>query len=262
MSLEIVSFYKFVKLTDLETLQKCLLEICKGHNIKGTILLAEEGINLNLAGEKEVINEVINYLQKQSYFSDLNITKREIEVNPFRRMKVKIKPEIITFNEVKANPSEKNGIYISPKDWNNLISNSDVTVIDTRNDYEVNIGTFKGAKNPHIDSFTEFKDYIKEELNPNQNKKVAVFCTGGIRCEKVTSLMLNEGFEEVYHLKGGILKYLEEIPADESLWEGECFVFDERVAVTHGLAVGNYQLCPNCGVPISIDATDNDHLCK
>jgi UPF0176 protein len=166
-------------------------------------------------------------------------------------MKVKIKPEIITFGVENADPSKQQvGTYIEAKDWNNLISQPDVKLIDTRNEYEVEIGTFKGAKNPHIDSFKEFNDYIDNNLNPEKDEKVAVFCTGGIRCEKVTALMLSKGFKEVYHLHGGILKYLQEVPAEESLWQGECFVFDERVAVKHGLEEGNYKLSPETGNPI------------
>ena len=150
-----------------------------------------------------------------------------------------------------------NKTYISAEEWNNLITQSDVTLIDTRNDYEVEIGTFQGAINPHIDSFKEFNEYIDDNLNPEKDKKVAVFCTGGIRCEKVTALMLSKGFKEVYHLKGGILKYLQEVPAEESLWEGECFVFDERVAVKHGLEDGSYQLCPQTGNPISKESENS-----
>lgn len=252
MSLILASFYKFVKLSDLETLQVSLLELCKQEEIKGTILLAPEGFNANIAGNNNGINNVINYFQNDFRFEDLEIKTCEIKTPPFERMKVKIKKEIITFNVPEVDPTEKVGTYITPKKWNELISNPEVTVIDTRNEYEVKIGTFQRAENPHIDSFTQFKDYLKNNLDPQKHKKVALFCTGGIRCEKVTSLMLSEGFQEVYHLQGGILKYLQEIPSEESLWEGECFVFDERVAVKHGLESGNYQLCPNCGEPIPI----------
>lgn len=169
-------------------------------------------------------------------------------------MKVKIKREIITFGVPEANPKERVGIYVTAKDWNNLISQPDVKLIDTRNEYEVKIGTFKGAINPHIHSFRQLRDYIEENLDPQKDTKIAMFCTGGIRCEKATAYMLHKGFKEVYHLKGGILKYLEEIPPEESLWEGECFVFDDRVAVKHGLEKGSYKLDPKTGNPIPIDS--------
>lgn len=264
MSLIHASFYKFVKLVDVQNLQKQLLELCEQGKIKGTILLAEEGINANIAGQKDAVYNIINYLKKKPYFKDLEIKTCQVENSPFVRTKVKIKDEIITFKDSSVDPSKKVGIYVSPKNWNQLISNPEVIVIDTRNEYEVNIGTFQQAKNPHIDSFTEFKEYINQNLDPQKHKKVALFCTGGIRCEKVTSLMLTEGFQEVYHLRGGILKYLQEVPSEESLWQGECFVFDQRVAVKQGLAQGSYRLCPNCGVPIPSDPNYDlsDHICQ
>jgi UPF0176 protein len=264
MSLILASFYKFVKLADVETLQKSLLNLCEREEIKGTILLAQEGINANIAAEKTAIDKVIIFLANDSRFQELEIKTCEVKTPPFERMKVKIKKEIITFNVPEVDPTEKVGTYVTPKKWNELISNPEVTVVDTRNEYEVKIGTFQRAKNPHIDSFTQFKDYLKNNLDPQKHKKVAIFCTGGIRCEKVTSLMLSAGFQEVYHLQGGILKYLQEVPSQESLWQGECFVFDERVAVKHGLAPGSYQLCPHCGDPIPIDLEINlsDHVCQ
>ncbi|BAQ64916.1 rhodanese domain protein UPF0176 [Geminocystis sp. NIES-3709] len=236
-------------LTDLQTK---FLSWCNNEKIKGTILIAHEGINANIVGEKERLNKVVNNIKKELDYQDFEIKYTELELMPFERMKVKIKPEIITFGIEEADPNKQVGTYIKPKDWNNLISQSDVKLVDTRNEYEYNIGTFKGAKNPHINSFKEFNDYIEQNLNPEKDQKVALFCTGGIRCEKVTSLMLSKGFKEVYHLQGGILKYLEEIPQEESLWEGECFVFDERVAVGHGLEKGSYQLCPQTGDPILV----------
>lgn len=264
MSVIVASFYKFVNLSDVETLQQPLLDLCKKGEIKGTILLAEEGINGNIAGEKRAIDAVINYLKNKPYFQDLEIKTCQVEKMPFVRTKVKIKNEIITFNEPSVDPTKQVGKYISPENWNELISNPEVTVIDTRNEYEVNIGTFQRAENPHIDSFTKFKEYIKNNLDPKKHQKVALFCTGGIRCEKATSLMLSEGFQEVYHLKGGILKYLQEIPSQNSLWEGECFVFDQRVALKQGLKSGSYQLCPNCGIPIPKDSenTVSNHICE
>jgi UPF0176 protein len=250
MSFTFASFYRFLLLDNLTDLQGNFLKWCHEEKIKGTILIAHEGINANIVGEKEAINNVINNIQKELNCEELEIKFSIVQSMPFERMKVKIKPEIITFGIEEANPNEQVGIYVKPKDWNKLISNPDVKLVDTRNEYEYQIGTFKDAENPHIDSFKEFNDYIDNNLNPKKDQKVALFCTGGIRCEKVTSLMLSKGFKEVYHLEGGILKYLAEIPQEESLWEGECFVFDERVAVKHGLEKGSYQLCPETGNPI------------
>ena len=166
-------------------------------------------------------------------------------------MKVRLKQEIVTLGLPEVDPNQQVGTYVSPEDWNALICDPEVTVIDTRNDYEVDIGTFQKAQNPQTESFRHFPDYVRHHLDPSKHKKVALFCTGGIRCEKASSLLLAQGFEQVYHLKGGILKYLEEVPTEESLWEGECFVFDERVAVRHGLAEGTYEMCLSCGMPIS-----------
>lgn len=250
MSFTFASFYRFLWLENLTDLQSKFLKWCQEKNIKGTILIAHEGINANIVGENEGIKNVISQIQKELNCEALDIKYSIEQMIPFERMKVKIKPEIITFGIDEANPNKQVGTYIKPKEWNNLISQPDVKLVDTRNEYEYNIGTFKGAQNPHINSFKEFNDYIDRNLNPEKDQKIALFCTGGIRCEKVTSLMLSKGFKEVYHLQGGILKYLAEIPEAESLWEGECFVFDERVAVKHGLETGSYQLCPETGNPI------------
>jgi UPF0176 protein len=231
MNFTFASFYQFLVLDNLVDLKAQFLQWCHEKQIKGTILIAKEGINGNIVGKKEQIEIVINNIKKTLNYDALEIKYSQVENIPFERMKVKIKREIITFGIPEANPNVQVGTYVKPKDWNNLISQSDVKVIDTRNEYEVKIGTFTKAENPHINSFKEFNNYIDTNLNPEKHEKVAVFCTGGIRCEKVTALMLSKGFKEVYHLQGGILKYLEEIPPEESLWEGECFVFDERVAV-------------------------------
>lgn len=252
MSFTFASFYRFLWLDNLEDLQTKFLNWCNEEKIKGTILIAEEGINANIVGEKQGLTRVINNIKKELNCENIDIKYAQVDVMPFERMKVKIKPEIITFGIKEANPNKQVGTYVKPKDWNNLISQPDVKLVDTRNEYEYQIGTFKGAENPHINSFREFNNYINEHLNPEKDEKVALFCTGGIRCEKVTSLMLSKGFKEVYHLEGGILKYLEEVPPEESLWEGECFVFDERVAVKHGLEKGSYQLCPETGNPVPV----------
>lgn len=253
MSVIVVALYKFVKLPDYAELKQPLLSICETKDIKGTILLAQEGINGTIAGSRQGIDAVIDYLRSDSRFTDLEYKESTAESPPFQRMKVRLKKEIVTLGLSSVNPSEQVGTYVNPQDWNEIISNPEVTVIDTRNDYEVSIGTFKRAENPQTESFREFPEYANKNLNPDKNKKVAMFCTGGIRCEKATSYLISQGFEEVYHLKGGILKYLEEVPSEESLWSGECFVFDERVAVGHGLEPGSYDMCPSCGHPISED---------
>lgn len=249
----IATFYKFVKLSDYAEIQSKILAHCELESVKGTILLAEEGINGTIAGTRTAIDSVLVFLKADPRFADLEHKESTAEVYPFERLKVKVKTEIVTLGKPEVNPGEKAGIYVSPQEWNKLISDPDVTVIDTRNDYEVSIGTFQGAINPETDSFREFPQYAETNLDPAKHKKIAMFCTGGIRCEKASAYLLNQGFPEVYHLKGGILKYLEEVPAEASLWQGECFVFDERIAVKHGLEPGSYQMCRSCGHPISDD---------
>ncbi|WP_069790528.1 rhodanese-related sulfurtransferase [Cyanobacterium sp. IPPAS B-1200] len=256
MKFTFASFYHFIPLEDLEILQEKLLHLCNGLGIKGTILIAPEGINSNIVGLKEAVEKVVREVKKLLENQEFDVKYSQTNNMPFERMKVKIKKEIITFGIPEANPNEQVGTYLSPREWNKLISQSDVKVVDTRNEYEVKIGTFKKAENPHIHSFREFNNYIDDNLKENKEQKVALFCTGGIRCEKVTALMLKKGFKEVYHLKGGILKYLEEVPEEESLWEGECFVFDDRVAVKHGLQEGSYQLS-ECGNPVKKEYIDN-----
>ncbi len=247
----VATLYKFVKLPDFAEKREPLLSYCQGQGIKGTILLAEEGINGTIAGSRQAIDSVLWFLRSDPRLADLEHKESYTETPPFERMKVRLKQEIVTLGLPEIDPNEQVGTYVTPEEWNNLISDPEVTVIDTRNDYEVNIGTFQGAENPQTASFREFPDYVRQHLDPTKHKKVALFCTGGIRCEKASSFMLAQGFAEVYHLKGGILKYLEKIPAQASLWQGECFVFDERVAVSHGLESGSYELCLSCGRPIS-----------
>ncbi|WP_445633728.1 rhodanese-related sulfurtransferase [Nostoc sp. DSM 114161] len=247
----VATLYKFVKLPDFAEKREPLLSYCQEQGIKGTILLAEEGINGTIAGSRQAIDSVLWFLRSDPRLADLEHKESYTQTPPFERMKVRLKQEIVTLGLPEIDPNERVGTYITPQEWNDLISDPEVTVIDTRNDYEVNIGTFQGAENPQTVSFREFPDYVRQHLDPTKHKKVALFCTGGIRCEKASSFMLSQGFAEVYHLKGGILKYLEEIPPQESLWEGECFVFDERVAVSHGLEEGSYELCLCCGYPIS-----------
>jgi UPF0176 protein len=253
----VATFYKFVSLPDFAEKQAPLLSYCQSQGIKGTILLAAEGINATIAGYRQGIDAVLAFLRADPRLADLEHKESYAEIQPFERMKVRLKAEIVTMGLPEVDPNQQVGTYVTPQEWNNLISDPEVVLIDTRNDYEVNIGTFKKAQNPQTQSFREFPEYVSHNLDPNQHKKVALFCTGGIRCEKASSFMLSQGFSEVYHLKGGILKYLEEVPTEESLWEGECFVFDERVAVRHGLELGNHELCFGCGHPISAqDKTD------
>lgn len=249
------ALYKFVSLPDYKALQAPILAECQKHNIKGTLLLAEEGINGTIAGLPDDIRNVLDYLRQdpvfKQRFADLEHKESYADEHPFYRMKVKLKKEIVTMGVPSVNPNNTVGTYIKPEDWNALISDPDVILLDTRNDYEVHIGTFKGAVDPKTTTFREFPKFVEQNLDKTKNKKVAMFCTGGIRCEKASSFMKEQGFEEVYHLQGGILKYLETVPEAQSLWQGECFVFDQRVAVKHGLEVGDYDQCYACRMPLS-----------
>lgn len=247
----VAALYKFAKLLDYQALQPGLLDFCLTHDLKGTLLLAEEGINGTVAGSRAGIDALISYLKSDARLADLEHKESFADENPFYRMKVRLKKEIVTLGVPGVDPNEMVGTYVAPEDWNALISDPEVVVIDTRNDYEYGIGTFKGALDPHTASFREFPDFVTKNLDPGKHKKVAMFCTGGIRCEKASAFMMQQGFEEVYHLQGGILKYLENIPEEESLWQGECFVFDQRVAVRHGLEVGEYDQCHACRQPLS-----------
>ena len=249
----IAALYKFVSLPDFKSLREPLLDFCLTHEIKGTILLAHEGINGTVAGRREAIDALLVYLKKDKRFDGIEHKESFEEKQPFYRTKVKLKKEIVTMGVEDIDPNDIVGTYVEPGDWNKLISDPDVTVIDTRNYYECEIGTFKGAIDPHTESFRELPGYVANNLKPEKNKKVAMFCTGGIRCEKSTAFMKQQGFEEVYHLKGGILKYLEDVPESESMWEGECFVFDNRVAVNHKLEKGVYDLCHGCRHPITAE---------
>lgn len=251
MTQVIATFYKFVRLPDFAEKQQPLLAYCQTQSIKGTILLATEGMNGTIAGSRGAVDAVLAYVRSDCRFADLEVKESYAEEQPFDRLKVRLKKEIVTFGIPEADPSQQVGTYVTPQEWNDLIADPDVLVIDTRNQYEVEIGTFERAQNPETASFREFPDFVRQRLNPAKHPKVALFCTGGIRCEKASAFMLRQGFQEVYHLKGGILKYLEEVSAEESLWRGECFVFDQRVAVQHGLAVGSHDLCLSCGYPIS-----------
>ncbi|WP_047536873.1 rhodanese-related sulfurtransferase [Methylotenera versatilis] len=249
------ALYKFVSLPNYTALQVPIHAACEAHHIKGTILLAAEGINGTIAGLPNDINAVLKFLREDHIFngcfSDLEHKESFADEHPFYRMKVKLKKEIVTLGVAGVSPTKLVGTYVKPQDWNALISDPDVILIDTRNDYEVDIGTFKGAVDPKTTTFREFPEYVAKNLDKTKHKKVAMFCTGGIRCEKASSYMMDQGFEEVYHLQGGILKYLETVPEAQSLWQGECFVFDQRVAVKHNLEVGEFDQCYACRHPLS-----------
>lgn len=251
------ALYKFVSLPNYHDLQAPIQKACEQYHIKGTILLAAEGINGTIAGLTHDIHAVLNYLRTDALFADkfadLEHKESFADEHPFYRMKVRLKKEIVTLGVPGISPTKKVGTYVKPEDWNALISDPDVILIDTRNDYEVDIGTFKGAVDPKTTTFREFPEYVSNNLDKTKHKKVAMFCTGGIRCEKASSYMMDQGFEEVYHLQGGILKYLETVPEAQSLWQGECFVFDQRVAVKHNLEVGEYDQCFACRHPLSPD---------
>lgn len=246
-----VAFYKFVELQDYAELKAPLLACCQDNDVQGTILLATEGINGAIAGLPHNIHAVLDFLRRDPRFADLAPKESWSEKRPFYRMKVRLKQEIIKMGVPDIDPTQTVGKYVKPEDWNQLLADPDVVVIDVRNDYEVAIGTFKGAINPNTKRFSELPGWLKEQTALEKKPKVAMFCTGGIRCEKSTALLRHKGFDEVYHLQGGILSYLEQVPPEESLWQGDCFVFDERVAVGHGLKPGRYQLCRACRTPIS-----------
>lgn len=258
----VAALYKFVSLPDYRDIREPLLDYCIEQKIRGTLLLAEEGINGTIAGRRSAIDNVIGWLRRDSRLADLDWKESNDLDMPFYRMKVKLKKEIVTMGVDSIDPNRLVGRYVEPADWNALISDPDVTVVDTRNNYEVDIGSFEGAIDPQTETFREFPAYVESNLDPGKNKKIAMFCTGGIRCEKSTAYLLEQGFEEVYHLKGGILKYLEEIPEEDSLWRGECFVFDNRVAVKHDLSVGSYDQCHGCRHPITEEQKQSPYYVK
>jgi len=247
----VCALYRFVDLANYEEIQTPLLNILNANQVKGTLLLASEGINGTIAGDQESINNVLNWLKFDPRLADLT-TKFSFDTeNPFYRTKVKLKKEIVTMGVEGIDPNRVVGTYVKPKDWNALISDPEVLLVDTRNDYEISIGTFENAVDPKTTNFREFPQYVQENLDPTKHKKVAMFCTGGIRCEKSTAYLKEQGFDEVYHLEGGVLKYLEEVPEEETMWKGECFVFDNRVSVNHQLEKGQYDQCHGCRLPIT-----------
>lgn len=228
----VATFYKFSALDRLDERVEAIREVCEAGGVKGTILLAEEGINATVSGTRESVDALLEHLRSSPELADLKTREALHDSIPFQRLKVRVKPEVVTFR-CEVDPTEVVGEYVHPRRWNELLDDPDVVVIDTRNEFEVEYGTFEGAVDPKTDKFSEFPDFAEENLDPKKNRKVAMFCTGGIRCEKATSHLLAKGFDEVYHLQGGILHYLEEIPEVESKWRGKCFVFDERETVGH-----------------------------
>ncbi|MBU3022941.1 rhodanese-related sulfurtransferase [Aestuariibacter sp. A3R04] len=247
----VCAMYKFVALENYVAMRAPLTEKMVSLGIKGTLLLAEEGINGTVSGSREAIDGLLEYLNSDPRINPISFKESLHETQPFYRTKVKLKKEIVTMGVEGIDPRHTVGTYVKPQDWNALISDPDVLVIDTRNDYEIEIGTFKHAVDPKTKTFREFPDYVKENMDPKKHKKVAMFCTGGIRCEKSTAYLKEQGFDEVYHLEGGILQYLQDVPKETSLWEGDCFVFDNRVAVNHDLEKSHYDACYACRLPIT-----------
>lgn len=248
---KVAAFYRFQRLADLPAIREALLALCGRHGVLGIILIAPEGINGAIAAAPDVMDDVLEGVRSIAGLGVLETKFSVASARPFRRLKVRIKQEIVTIGDPAVDPNAAVGAYVAPADWNALIADPDVLLIDTRNAYEVEIGTFAGAVDPGTGAFGEFPAWVRRNLDPARHRRIAMFCTGGIRCEKASSFMLREGFEEVYHLQGGILGYLERVPESESRWRGGCFVFDERVAVGHGLAELPVRLCLACSRPLS-----------
>jgi UPF0176 protein len=256
----VATFYKFFKVDDLVALQDQLYSICNKDNVMGTILIANEGVNGTISAKPREIEKTLISIQKDDRFSEIEIKYSSTNKQPFHKMRVRLKKEIVTIGLPKINPNKTVGTYVKPEEWNDIISDPDVILIDTRNKFEIKIGSFKNALDPRTTSFRDFPEWVKKfkQDKTNTNKKIAMYCTGGIRCEKASSLMKEEGFNEVYHLQGGILKYLEQVEKEKSLWEGECFVFDDRVCLTENLEVGSYKMCFACRMPITEDELNDD----
>jgi UPF0176 protein len=240
MPIKVAAFYQFTALPDYSALREPLRVLCAAFELRGSVLLAHEGINGTLAGDAANIDALVTELRHGELFAG-RLDNLELKVSnsskmPFQRLKVRLKKEIVTLGDTEADPTRQVGTYVAPRDWNALMASPDTLLLDTRNAFEVAIGTFEGAVDPGLASFGDFKDFVAQKLDPSKHRRIAMFCTGGIRCEKASSLLLARGFAEVYHLKGGILKYLEEMPKQHSRWRGDCFVFDDRVALGHGLA--------------------------
>ena len=255
----VAAFYKFVRLEDHAALQEGIQSCCDTNEVRGIILLANEGINSTIAGPRDGVMAVLDFLRTDPRLADLQWKESSASKQPFRKMRVRLKKEIVTMGMPDIDPTHLVGTYVQAEEWNELISDPEVIVIDTRNDYEVEIGSFERAINPDLKTFGELPQWLEQQLDVESQPRVAMFCTGGIRCEKSTALLKQAGIKEVYHLDGGILKYLERIPEDESLWQGQCFVFDERVSVGHGLEVGEYELCRACRYPLQDSDKESEH---
>ena len=250
-SIVVAALYRFVPLPDYRDLRLPLRQQMEQHGVRGSLLLAGEGINGTIAGSRHGIDALLSYLRRDPRFQAVDVKESRCDEMPFKRTRVRLKKEIVTMGVEGIDPNDSVGTYVDPEQWNDLISDPEVTLIDTRNDYETAIGSFRGALDPATQSFREFPAYVQQNLDPAIHKKVAMFCTGGIRCEKSTAFLKQQGFEEVYHLRGGILKYLETVPPEQSQWYGQCFVFDQRVAVGHNLEVGDQVMCFGCGWPVT-----------
>jgi UPF0176 protein len=261
----VAALYKFSLIESPHILQSKIRRKLKSLSILGTILVGKEGLNGTISGKKENIDKAIKYIKNIDGFCDVDIKFSKSLVNPFIRLKIKLKDEIVTIGDKSINPNKEVGKYVNPEEWNDLISNKNTILIDTRNNYEHSIGTFKNSLNPNMIKFREFPEWVKKQKfsdNEKQNSKFAMFCTGGIRCEKASSFMLKEGFKDVSHLKGGILNYFDSVPKNESKWKGECFVFDDRVSVKHDLSEGSYDMCHGCRMPITNEDKATDEYIK
>lgn len=260
--IRVAALYRFARVDDPRALRDALAALC-GDDVRGTLLVAHEGINGTVAGPAEAIERVVSGLQGLPGFADLNLKYSAAETQPFHRLKVRVKPEIVTMGVTDLDPSQRAGAYVKAEDWNALIGDPDTVVIDTRNDYEGAVGAFAGAVQANTRTFRDFPRWFEAEgralLNRPRPPRVAMYCTGGIRCEKATALLRAEGIENVFHLEGGVLRYLETVPEADSLWSGECFVFDERVAVGHGLAAGTHSLCRGCRMPVNAEGRASPH---
>jgi UPF0176 protein len=259
LPITVCALYKFTTLNDYKDLREKIFKRLNETNIRGTLLLAVEGINGTISGTSDSINGFLGWLRVDERFSGIDYKLSYHAVMPFHRTKVKLKKEIVTMGVGGIDPNHVVGTYVEPEEWNDLINHPDTILIDARNEYEFGIGSFRNAINPHTETFREFPQYVKDKLLPGKHKKIAMFCTGGIRCEKASAYMKKQGFEEVFHLKGGVLKYLETIPKEETLWDGECFVFDDRVAVNHDLEKGQYDQCHACRYPITEGDKSSEH---
>ena len=257
MTVVVSTFYKFTEIPDPRSLQSEIAEAGSSLKVRGSVLIANEGINATVSGTSESVSGLLNFLQSKDYIGALDTKETLANSHPFRRLKVKFKPEIVTFGQPGIRPAENAGTYVKPEDWNALIREPGVVVVDTRNKYETCIGTFPGAIDPATDTFSSFAAFADLVLQPVRHRKIAMFCTGGIRCEKATAYLLSKGFDEVFHLSGGILKYLEVVPPAESLWQGDCFIFDDRIALDHTRRAGSFALCPVCGRPVHFERAVN-----